>query len=409
MTTSHATSDFLAVAAEERLYNAMRENFWFPVAYPDDLRDEPQGFTLFGENLVVARLEGEARVFEDLCRHRGSALSLGKIVEGRELRCSYHGWTYNAEGRVTRVPAKEELSPAFANVRLPSFPTLETSGLVYTTLGDPKFPPPAIDELDDPSYRFLHLDIYEWNCSLPRRLENYFDFSHFAWVHDGILGDSEQPHIEDYDVDRVGGELRFIAGPFVEFTDAVGGDRAGGAQTHPLFHLRGPQLPRQGRGLQGLRPERHQPGQANRGVTAPRGAARRPRCRDARQGRRPRHPPIQAMAPRDRKRRRRGGTGVTSLVVVGEQLAAGRPIVGSDVVEHDGDEALGRALVVMHDVAGDALCDLCGQLSLGRPEVAFDEVVHEVDVGDGYGGSFPRRAEDTRPPTALGTAQCQQY
>ena len=221
MTTSHATSDFLAVAAEERLYNAMRENFWFPVAYSDDLRDEPQGFTLFGKNLVVARLEGEARVFEDLCRHRGSALSLGKIVEGRELRCSYHGWTYNAEGRVTRVPAKEELSPAFANVRLPSFPTLETSGLVYTTLGDPKFPPPAIDELDDPSYRFLHLDIYEWDCSLPRRLENYFDFSHFAWVHDGILGDSEQPHIEDYDVDRVGGELRFIAGPFVEFTDNV--------------------------------------------------------------------------------------------------------------------------------------------------------------------------------------------
>jgi len=221
MTTSHATSDFLDVAAEERLYNQMRDNFWFPVAYSDELTDSPMGFTLFGENLVVVRLAGKARVFEDLCRHRGSALSLGKVVEGNELRCAYHGWTYNAEGRVTRVPAKEELSAAFANVQVPSYPTHEVSGLIYTTLGDPKFPPPEIAELDDPNYQFLHLDVYEWDCSLPRRLENYFDFSHFAWVHDGVLGDSEEPRIHDYDVDRVGGELRFIAGPFVEFTDNV--------------------------------------------------------------------------------------------------------------------------------------------------------------------------------------------
>lgn len=221
MITSHATSDFLDVAAEERLYNQMRDNFWFPVAYSDELTDSPIGFTLFGENLVVVRLAGKARVFEDLCRHRGSALSLGKVVEGNELRCAYHGWTYNAEGRVTRVPAKEELSAAFANVQVPSYPTHEVSGLIYTTLGAPKFPPPEIAELDDPSYQFLHLDVYEWDCSLPRRLENYFDFSHFAWVHDGVLGDSEEPRIHDYDVDRVRGELRFIAGPFVEFTDNV--------------------------------------------------------------------------------------------------------------------------------------------------------------------------------------------
>ena len=221
MTVRHATSDFLDVAAENRLYEEMRDNFWFPVAYSDELRDEPQAFTLFEEQLVVVRLDGAPRVFEDLCRHRGAALSLGKVIDGCELRCGYHGWTYDAEGRVTRVPAREELSPAFRNVRVPSFPTVEVSGLIYTSLGDPKFPPPAIPEIDDPSYRFLHLDIYEWNCSLPRRLENYFDFSHFAWVHDGILGDSSRPRIEDYDVERVGGEIRFIAGPFIEFTDNV--------------------------------------------------------------------------------------------------------------------------------------------------------------------------------------------
>lgn len=36
----------------------MRENFWFPVAYSDELKDEPQAFTLFEEQLVVVRLDG---------------------------------------------------------------------------------------------------------------------------------------------------------------------------------------------------------------------------------------------------------------------------------------------------------------------------------------------------------------
>ena len=210
---------YLDASGEARLYENMRKNFWFPVAYSDDLKDSPQGFTLFGEELVVVRLGGEARVFEDLCRHRGTKLSLGVVVDDC-LRCPYHGWTYGADGSVVWIPAREELS-ALIEAKLPVYPTVEVSGLVYTCLGEPTFPPPAIPEFDDPTYQFLHLDIYEWECALPRRLENYFDFSHFAWVHDGILGDSSEPRIDDYDVYRHGSELRFVAGPFPEFTDNV--------------------------------------------------------------------------------------------------------------------------------------------------------------------------------------------
>lgn len=204
---------------EDQLYAEMRKHFWYPVAYSDELTDRPQGFTLFGEQLVVVRLNGEAHVFEDLCRHRGAALSLGVVDDGC-LRCPYHGWTYDSSGRVVRVPARAELG-GLVDAVLPQYPVVETSGLVYTTLGDPKFPPPAIEEFADPTYTFLHLDIYEWNCSVPRRLENYFDFSHFAWVHDGILGNSAEPEIDDYAVGRHGSEIRFVAGPFPEFTDNV--------------------------------------------------------------------------------------------------------------------------------------------------------------------------------------------
>ena len=96
-------------------------------------------------------------------------------------------------------------------------------------LGRACFPLPEFPERDDPSYRVTEFPPYEWDCSMARRLENYFDFSHFSFVHDGILGDSSQPRVEDYDARRVGGEIRFTAGPFVEYTDNVKNSAVGGA------------------------------------------------------------------------------------------------------------------------------------------------------------------------------------
>ena len=207
------------VEAEGKLYDRLRQ-FWHPVAYSEDLRDEPQSAILFGERLVVARLGGRAVVWDDLCRHRGSALSLGWI-EGNVLRCRYHGWTYDVTGTVVEVPARPELSGRL-RVKVPSYPVVEAAGLVWTSLDpEPKFPPPEFPEREDPSYRTIHFEPYEWNCSLARRLENYFDFSHFAFVHDGILGDRTQAYIHDYEVTRHGSEIRMVAGPFVEFADNV--------------------------------------------------------------------------------------------------------------------------------------------------------------------------------------------
>ena len=121
MSAAEAKPDvYLDASGEALLYESMRKNFWFPVAYSEDLKDAPQGFTLFGEELVVVRLEGEARVFEDLCRHRGTKLSLGVVVDDC-LRCPYHGWTYGADGSVVWIPAREELS-SLVDAKLPTFP-----------------------------------------------------------------------------------------------------------------------------------------------------------------------------------------------------------------------------------------------------------------------------------------------
>jgi vanillate O-demethylase monooxygenase subunit len=225
----------LDMAGEGRLYEHLR-NFWQPVAFSEDLTDSPVQVTLFGTRLAIARLDGQPYVFDDICRHRGSALSLGRI-DGSFLRCAYHGWAYDKTGTVVDIPARPELSGKLV-AELPVYPAVEASGLVWTCLADepPVFPPPEFPEMHDPEYKTMRWDAYEWNCSAARRLENYFDFSHFAHVHHGILGDRDNAVIADYEVERSGSEILITAGPFIEFTDnPKNASVVGGGETYEAW------------------------------------------------------------------------------------------------------------------------------------------------------------------------------
>ena len=53
---------------------------WHPVAFASDVADRPVHADLLGEPLVLWRGAGGApRVMSDLCVHRGTALSLGRV------------------------------------------------------------------------------------------------------------------------------------------------------------------------------------------------------------------------------------------------------------------------------------------------------------------------------------------
>lgn len=225
----------LDVEGESRLYQHLR-HFWHPVAYSHDVTDEtPVQGEIMGERLVICRLGGELTVLRDLCRHRGASLALGRI-DGDCIRCSYHGWSYDASGWVHDIPARPELSGKL-KVSVDRFPSAEAAGLVWACLEpEPEFSLPEFPLLQDPTYTHLFYESYEWNCSMARRLENYFDFSHFAFVHDKILGDSDDAVIADYDVARVGSEIRIKAGPFIEYTDNVKNEGlAGGGDTYEAW------------------------------------------------------------------------------------------------------------------------------------------------------------------------------
>lgn len=172
---------------------------WHPVARSSDVPESSiRGARLLGEDLVIWRMNGEARVWQDLCAHRGTRLTLGRLQDGL-LECGYHGWTYNASGECVRIPAHpEQRPPPKAKVR--TYRSKEACGLVWASLGDPTGDVPPFPEWDDPGFRKIVCSPFTYRAGAPRAVENFLDVGHFPFVHSGLLGDREHTMIEDYEV-----------------------------------------------------------------------------------------------------------------------------------------------------------------------------------------------------------------
>jgi phenylpropionate dioxygenase-like ring-hydroxylating dioxygenase large terminal subunit len=63
--------------------------------------------------LVVRGFDGVVRAFLNVCQHRGRQLRQG-AGNTHQLRCPFHGWTWNLDGTLAEAPEREEFCP-FAN------------------------------------------------------------------------------------------------------------------------------------------------------------------------------------------------------------------------------------------------------------------------------------------------------
>ncbi len=176
-------------------------NDWHPVAKSSDLPEASiLGARLLGEDLVAWRVQGEARVWQDLCVHRGTRLSLGHL-EGDLLQCAYHGWTYDGTGNCVKIPAHPEQKPP-PKARVRTYLCQEKYGLIWACLGEPTKDIPVFEEWDDPSFRKIACGPYRYHASGTRAVENFLDVAHLPFLHAGILGEKAHAEIQDYEVEQ---------------------------------------------------------------------------------------------------------------------------------------------------------------------------------------------------------------
>jgi phenylpropionate dioxygenase-like ring-hydroxylating dioxygenase large terminal subunit len=174
---------------------------WHPVARVPDLDGGgPIGARLLGEDLVVWRSGDRYFAWRDLCAHRGTRLSLGRVVDGNKLECPYHGWTYAVDGRCVLMPAHPDQAPP-ARARVAEFKATSRYGAVWVTLGTGAPGLPTFELMDREGHDVLMAGPYPVHAAGPRVVENFLDVGHFPFVHEGILGDRKRPEIADYDAE----------------------------------------------------------------------------------------------------------------------------------------------------------------------------------------------------------------
>jgi phenylpropionate dioxygenase-like ring-hydroxylating dioxygenase large terminal subunit len=160
----------------------------------------PLAVQLLDQALVLWRdAAGTVQAWTDRCPHRGAALSLGCVRDGR-LECPYHGWQFASGGQVQVIPALPDFVPPPTHRAL-VHACVERYGMVWVRLAaEGEAAPPAFAAEDEPRLRKLNCGPYDVASSAPRIVENFLDMAHFGFVHEHWLGDRGHTAVPPYTV-----------------------------------------------------------------------------------------------------------------------------------------------------------------------------------------------------------------
>ena len=145
---------------------------------------------VLGEQLVGFRdTDGRIGLLDAYCPHRGANLFFGRN-EACGLRCVYHGWKFDAQGRAVDLPNVPEGAAMHDTIRVRSYPTREFGGFVWAYLGpEPDALPgselPDLPQLEfglvGPEHRYVTKQYMA--CNWAQIMEGDLDTSHFSFLH----------------------------------------------------------------------------------------------------------------------------------------------------------------------------------------------------------------------------------
>jgi len=191
--------------------------YWQPVCLSSELtKEEPKKRArIMGEELVVFRLpaeQGRSKIqygcVGEHCPHRGASLYYG-FVEEDGIRCAYHGWKYDHNGRCLEQPF--EKNPEFkTKISHKSYPVEKLAGVLFIYMGPPENKPllPRWDVLvrtDGTRTVEVHPVL---NCNWLQAMENSVDTIHTYYLHGHTMNQLGKPEgrfyyrpVVDYDWD----------------------------------------------------------------------------------------------------------------------------------------------------------------------------------------------------------------
>ena len=163
--------------------------FWHPVYLTNDLCDLPVALKILGEELVLFRdLSGTLGLVHKRCPHRQASLEYGKCEE-HGIRCCYHGWHFDTDGKLLDAPGQpENLSDRLKlRIKLGAYPVVEYKGLIFSYMG-PIAEMPEFPVFDAMEFEKMEMVPYKapFRCNWLQVQDAILDPLHTSFLHSNI-------------------------------------------------------------------------------------------------------------------------------------------------------------------------------------------------------------------------------
>jgi len=173
--------------------------YWHPVGLSADATDTPRQVRVLGEDLILFRDKScRPGLVYPHCAHRGASLYYGKVEE-QGIRCCYHGWLFDVQGRCVEQPCEPEGGRARDRVRQPWYPVQELYGLVWAYMGPPERKPvlpryECLEQLEEGEFLETNANSIGGGgpriipCNWLQHYENLVDPFHVVVLHGSFSG-----------------------------------------------------------------------------------------------------------------------------------------------------------------------------------------------------------------------------
>ncbi|HEY1932629.1 MAG TPA: Rieske 2Fe-2S domain-containing protein [Acetobacteraceae bacterium] len=173
--------------------------YWHPVGLTTDATATPRNLRILGEDLIVFRDgAGAPGLLHGRCCHRGTTLYYDRVEEAG-IRCCYHGWLFDTQGRCLDQPCEPDGGRQRDRIRQPWYPVQERYGLIFAYMGPPDRKPilpryECLEVMDDGE--FLEADDTSLGgggpaiipCNWLQHFENVVDPLHVPILHGSFSG-----------------------------------------------------------------------------------------------------------------------------------------------------------------------------------------------------------------------------
>lgn len=188
-------NDILCRVEGDAPMGALMRQHWMPACMIEEVAEPdgaPRRVRLLGENMVVFRdTEGRVGALDELCPHRRASLAFGRNEECG-LRCLYHGWKFDVEGRAVDMASEPADAKLRASMRTRAYPVREAAGFVWVWMGDPEAPapfdPPAWSAAPDDKIAIVKIHA---ECNWAQVLEGAIDSAHSSSLHSSNMPSAE--------------------------------------------------------------------------------------------------------------------------------------------------------------------------------------------------------------------------